>query len=57
TTSKTVGGGACRDRLAANGKKGKEMLGAMMRKLALVAYGVLMSGVPFDAPRHKPVAA
>ena len=48
-----------RDRLAANGKKGKVILGAMMRKLAQVAYGVLKSGVgvPFDASRHNPVAA
>ncbi len=30
---------------------------AMMRKLAQVAYGVLKSGVPFDASRHNPVAA
>ncbi|NAG06662.1 hypothetical protein GUB87_19865 [Escherichia coli] len=29
----------------------------MMRKLAQVAYGVLKSGVPFDASRHNPVAA
>ncbi|KXM49886.1 transposase [Escherichia coli] len=50
-------GGAVRDRLAANGKKGKVILGAMMRKLAQVAYGVLKSGVPFDASRHNPVAA
>ncbi|EGR75216.1 putative IS621 transposase [Escherichia coli O104:H4 str. LB226692] len=39
------------------GKKGKVILGAMMRKLAQVAYGVLKSGVPFDASRHNPVAA
>ena len=35
----------------------KNELGAMMRKLAQVAYGVLKSGVPFDASRHNPVAA
>ncbi|NAR11845.1 IS110 family transposase, partial [Escherichia coli] len=29
----------------------------MMRKLAQGAYGVLKSGVPFDASRHNPVAA
>ncbi|MBW1031243.1 transposase, partial [Escherichia coli] len=40
-TSKTEWGRAFRDRLAANGKKGKVILGAMMRKLAQVAYGVL----------------
>ncbi len=56
-TSKTEWGRAFRDRLAANGKKGKVILGAMMRKLAQVAYGVLKSGVPFDASRHNPVAA
>ncbi|EFE0934250.1 TPA: IS110 family transposase, partial [Escherichia coli] len=42
---------------AANGKKGKVILGSIMRKLAQVAYGVLKSGVPFDASRHNPVAA
>ncbi|EEW2026043.1 TPA: IS110-like element IS621 family transposase, partial [Escherichia coli] len=42
-TSKTEWGRAFRDRLAANGKKGKVILGAMMRKLAQVAYGVLKS--------------
>ncbi|ELN3553426.1 TPA: IS110 family transposase, partial [Escherichia coli] len=56
-TSKTEWGRVFRDRLAANGKKGKVILGAMMRKLAQVAYGVLKSGVPFDAARHNPVAA
>ncbi len=55
-TSKTEWGRAFRDRLAANGKKGKVILGAMMRKLAQVAYGVLKSGVPFDASRHNPVS-
>ncbi len=47
-TSKTEWGRAFRDRLAANGKKGKVILGAMMRKLAQVAYGVLKSGVPLN---------
>ncbi|ELU5585333.1 IS110 family transposase [Escherichia coli] len=55
--SKTEWGRAFRDRLAANGKKGKVIPGAMTRKLARVAYGVLKSGVPFDASRHNPVAA
>ncbi|EHF37452.1 hypothetical protein EUEG_00652 [Escherichia coli O104:H4 str. 09-7901] len=36
------------------GKKGKVILGAMMRKLAQVAYGVVKSGLPFDASRHNP---
>ncbi|KXM99506.1 transposase [Escherichia coli] len=38
-------------------KTGKVTLVAKMRKLAQVAYGVLKSGVPFDASRHNPVAA
>lgn len=38
-------------------QEGKVILGAMMRKLAQVAYGVLKSGVPFDESRHNPVAA
>ncbi|WP_414163075.1 IS110 family transposase [Superficieibacter sp. BNK-5] len=55
--SKTTWGRAFRDRLAANGKRGKVIIGAMMRKLAQVAYGVLKSGESFDASRHAPVAA
>ncbi|KXM51910.1 transposase, partial [Escherichia coli] len=43
--------------LKPNARKWKGMLGAMMRKLDQVAYGVLKSGVPFDASRHNPVAA
>ncbi len=53
--SKTEWGRAFRDRLAANGKKGKVIL--RWCKLAQVAYGVLKSGVPFDASRHNPVTA
>ncbi len=55
-TSKTEWERACRDRLAANRKKRKVILGAMMRNLAQVAYGVLESGGPFDAPPHNTVA-
>ncbi|MCV4318806.1 IS110 family transposase, partial [Escherichia coli] len=39
------------------GKKVRVILGEVMRKLAQGAYGVLKSGVPFDASRHNPVAA
>lgn len=56
-TSHTAWGKAFRDRLAGNGKKGKVIIGAMMRKLAQVAYGVLKSGEPFDASRHIAVTA
>lgn len=40
------------DRLTANGKKPKLIIGAMMRKLAQVAFGVLRSGKPFDPALH-----
>ncbi|MGL5966559.1 MAG: IS110 family transposase, partial [Kluyvera sp.] len=39
-------------RLESNGKRPKVIIGAMMRKLAQVAYGVLKSGEPFDASQH-----
>ncbi|WP_420254495.1 transposase, partial [Citrobacter portucalensis] len=55
--SKTEWGRAFRDRLAGNGKKGKVIIGAMMRKLAHVSYGVLKSGEPFDASRHGVITA
>lgn len=55
--SKTAWGRAFRDRLTGNGKKGKVIIGAMMRKLAQVAYGVLKSGEPFDVSRHIAVTA
>lgn len=48
TLYKTAWGGAFRDRLAASGKPPKLIIGAMMRKLVQVAYGVLKSGKPFD---------
>jgi len=37
------------ERLKANGKAGKQIVCAAMRKLLSIAYGVLKSGVPFDA--------
>lgn len=40
------------ERLAANGKPPKLIIGAMMRKLAQVAFGVLKSGKPFEPALH-----
>jgi transposase len=40
------------ERLAANGKPAKLIIGAMMRKLVHVAFGVLKSGKPFDPALH-----
>jgi transposase len=42
-------GQAFRERLEGNGKRPKVIIRAMMRKLAQVAYRVLMSGKAFDA--------
>jgi transposase len=39
-------------RLSANGKPPKLIIGAMMRKLAQVAFGVIQSGRPFDPALH-----
>lgn len=39
------------ERLKAQGKNGKLIVGAAMRKLLVLAYGVLKSGRPFD-PNH-----
>lgn len=52
TLYKTTWGKVFRDRLAANGKAPKLMIGAMMRKLVQVAFGVLQSGKPFDPTMH-----
>jgi hypothetical protein len=41
------------ERLKANGKKGKAVICAAMRKLMHIAYAVLKSGKPFD-PKFKP---
>ena len=49
---RTAWGQAFRERLSANGKPPKLIIGAMMRKLAQVAYGVLKSGQPFNPALH-----
>lgn len=52
TLHKTTGGRAFRDRLAAAGKVPMVIIGAMMRKLVHVAFGVLKSGQPFNPALH-----
>ncbi len=52
TLYKTAWGKAFRLRLEASGKAPKLIIGAMMRKLVHVAFGVLKSGKPFDAAAH-----
>src|SRR5690606_34204573 len=52
TLYKTTWGRVFRERLRANGKPPKLIIGAMMRKLAHVAFGVLMSGKRFDPALH-----
>ncbi len=49
TLYKTQWGRCFRERLAASGKPPKLIIGAMMRKLVHVAFGVLKSGQPFKA--------
>lgn len=49
---RTTWGRRFRDRLAAAGKPPKLIIGAMMRKLTQVAFGVLRSGRPFDPVIH-----
>jgi len=51
-TTKTAWGRAFKARLAAAGKPPMVILGAMMRKLLYVAFGVLKSGKPFDPTLH-----
>lgn len=51
-TTRTLWGRAFRERLAAAGKPPMVILGAMMRKLVHVAYGVLKSGKPFNPELH-----
>ena len=51
-TTRTAWGRAFRDRLAAAGKPPMLIIGAMMRKLVHVAFGVLKSGKPFDPALH-----
>ena len=52
TLYKTAWGKAFRLRLARAGKPPKLIIGAMMRKLIHVAYGVLKSNRPFDTSLH-----
>jgi transposase len=52
TLYKTDWGRRFRERLAANGKPPKLIIGAMMRKLVHVAFGVLKSGKSFDPALH-----
>lgn len=55
--TKTLWGRAFRDRLRASGKPPMVIIGAMMRKLVHVAFGVLKSGKPFDPALHGVVSA
>jgi transposase len=48
TLYKTDWGRKFRDRLASSGKPPKLIIGAMMRKLVQVAFGVLKSGISFN---------
>jgi transposase len=50
--SKTAWGMAFRARLKANGKPGKVIIGAMMRKIAQVAFAIIKSGTPFNPHLH-----
>lgn len=52
TLYKTAWGKSFRDRLAASGKPPMLIIGAMMRKLIHVAFGVLKSGKSFDSSLH-----
>lgn len=52
TITKTAWGRLFRDRLAAAGKPPRVIIGAMMRKLIHVAFGVLKSGKPFNPELH-----
>ncbi|MBI2381482.1 MAG: transposase, partial [Gammaproteobacteria bacterium] len=52
TLYRTTWGKHYRERLAGNGKPAKLIIGAMMRKLLQVAFGVVRSGRPFDKAAH-----
>jgi transposase len=52
TLYKTAWGKRFRERRAAAGKPPKLIIGAMVRKLLQVAFGVLKSGKPFDTALH-----
>jgi hypothetical protein len=43
-------------RLKASGKCNMVIIGAMMRKLIHVVFGVLKSGMPFDVSKHMKVS-
>jgi transposase len=45
------------DRLAARGMAAKAVIGAVMRKLLVLAYGVVKSGQPFDANYGRAIGA
>ena len=53
TLYKTAWGKVFRDRLSQAGKPAKLIIGAMMRKLLHVAYGVLKSAKPFNPNLHN----
>jgi len=52
TLYKTAWGKQFRSRLASAGKPNKLIIGAMMRKLIHVAFGVLKSAKPFNSAMH-----
>lgn len=52
TLYRTDWGKRFRERLAATGKQAKVIIGAMMRKLVHVSFGVLKSGNKFDPALH-----
>lgn len=52
TITQTLWGRAFRDRLRASGKPPMVIIGAMMRKLVHVAFGVLKSRAPFNPALH-----
>lgn len=52
TLYKTAWGARFRERLAAAGKPPKLIIGAMMRKIVHIAFGVLKSGKTFDPALH-----
>ena len=53
---KTAWGKAFCARLKASGKCSMVIIGAMMRKLIHVVFGVLKSGMPFDVSKHMKVS-
>jgi transposase len=50
--TRTAWGRAFRDRLAANGKSPMVIIGALMRKLVQIAFGILKSKKPFNPALH-----